>query len=110
MKHETKTKLKAQLLAEAMEKSANCLASMGGDPGPREANSWEGVMTMLSGIMREKSYDEAAAAIMAASAWVWAHKEHCMREEIARVEELIQADAEANEAEAGAAAGKGVLK
>ena len=27
MKHETKAKLKAQLLAEAMEKSANCLAS-----------------------------------------------------------------------------------
>ena len=47
MKHETKAKLKARLLAEAMEKSANCLASMGGDPGPREANSWEGVFRLV---------------------------------------------------------------
>jgi len=67
-------------------------------------------MTMLSDVMRHGSYDDASAAIMAASAWVWANKECEIRESIAEMDEMLEKEMEATHAgaENGGAAVKAV--
>lgn len=95
MTKEMEHELKMKFLKETKERSVSCLRAMGADPKDYEPCSWEGVMTMLSDVMRHKSYDDASAAIMAASAWVWANKECEIRESIAQMDELLVKEMEA---------------
>lgn len=93
MTAETKHEIKMRFMKETREKSVMCLRSMGGNPKNFEPDSWEGMMTMLSGIMRDMTYDKASAAIMAASAWTWASKECEVRESVARMDEALAREA-----------------
>lgn len=95
MTKEMKHELKMKFLRETKEKSVSCLRAMGADSKDFEPCSWEGVMTMLSDVMRHSTYDKASAAIMAASAWVWANKECEIRESIAQMDEMIVKEIEA---------------
>ena len=89
MTKEMKNKLKKRFLENAKRKSVMCLRAMKADAGEHEECSWEGVMTMLSDVMRHGSGDDKAAAVMAASTWAWAYKECEMRSEIAEMDELL---------------------
>ena len=89
MTKEMKNKLKKRFLENTKRKSVMCLRAMKADAGEHDECSWEGVMTMLSDVMHNGSSDDKAAAIMAASAWTWAHKECEMRSEIAEMDELL---------------------
>lgn len=95
MTKEMKHELKMKFLRETKEKSVSCLRAMGADSKDFEPCSWEGVMTMLSDVMRHSTYDKASAAIMAASAWVWANKECEIRESIAQMDEMLVKEIEA---------------
>ena len=100
MEKEAKQKLKKRSLGMTMEKSVRCLKAMGGDPDEFEPNSWEGVMTMLSDVLRRGTADDRAAAIMAASAWVWAYMECEIRKEIAELGEIMGGETAAKPAAA----------
>jgi len=89
MTKEMKHELKMKLLRETKEKSVSYLTAMGADAKGHEPCSWEGVMTMLSDVMRNQSYDKASAAIMAVSAWVWANKECEIRENMAGMDKML---------------------
>lgn len=92
--------VKKQIYSGMMEKASRCLVAMGAEPGEREPNSWDGVMTMLADVIRHgKSADDTAAAILAAMKWMWAHLEHAAMCEIKGTEELIEAEKAAEKEE-----------
>ena len=108
MTKEMKHELKMKFLRETKEKSVSCLRAMGADSKDFEPCSWEGVMTMLSDVMHHNTYDKASAAIMAASAWVWANKECEIRESIAQMDEMLAKEMEA--AREGGGSGAAAVK
>ena len=77
-----KKALKCKIMTGMRERSAMCLASTGASPNGSEPDSWEGVMRMLSDIFDRGNPGEKAAGVMAACAWIWAHKELMVEKEL----------------------------
>ena len=89
MKKKMRHALKKEFLQNKMKKSVMCLRAMKADPGEHEACSWEGVMTMLSDVMKHGSSDEKAAAVMSTISWLKAHDWIEMHDHLDKMEKLL---------------------
>ncbi len=109
MTHETKRKVKAAAFARMREKAVSCLHAMGADAGIYEPDSWEGVMTMLKGVLDGRDSGKQASAILAAAKWMHAHLECETMKEVDEASEMVEremaAAKEGDEKGSGSAAG-----
>lgn len=103
MTDETEHKVKKALFARMREKAVACLHAMGADAGMYEPDSWEGVMTMLKGVLDGRDSAKQSSAILAAAKWMHAHLECETMKEVCETAEMIEREVEAKDA--GSAAG-----
>ena len=95
MTKDTESAIKKRIFTAAKEKAANCLSAMGAKPGVHKPNTWEGVMAMLSDVLRRGDEDEKSAAIMTAAKWTHYHEECETMRELEEMDEAIDAEIKA---------------
>lgn len=109
MTHETKIKVKMDFYEESKKQAVQCLRGMGAEvEGETDPNTWEGVMQMVSDVIRHGNADKQASAVMAAAKWSWANCECQVHRHVSETKEMIEKEVEAaKEGDAPAAGGKG---
>lgn len=105
MTHETKIKVKMDFYEESKKQAVQCLRGMGAEvEGETDPNTWEGVMQMVSDVIRHGNADKQASAIMAAAKWSWANCECQVHRHVSETKEMIEKEVSA--AKEGDAAGE----